>query len=140
MSVLEEICRPSTCAPHCDAPQVTLQETLILYGRRYVLDVDRKALDIRILPVSTWIYQMEGIEIEKRLIASPGASMTSIEYELFAVDHDPLPECHLEVRVDHARIRHFDLSRCTRATVVIPSDLDSPSTRRPLSGSRNQSD
>ena len=106
------------------AEQSSIEETLAVDGRSYVLDVDRRPLDFRLEPVPTWIYQIDGVEIEKRVIAWPGESSAVIEYELFGVDHDPLPQCVLEVRTNGFNVRRFDLSRFTRATVVLPGESE----------------
>jgi len=98
---------------------LALHETLVIDGTPYTLD--RRALDIRLYPVPTWIYQVNGIEIEKRVIIARGQA-TVIEYELFAIDHDPLPECTLEVRTP--KLRRFDLSRCTRAAVILTPEAE----------------
>ena len=106
------------------AEQAAIEETFIINSRRYTLDVDRRPLDFRLDPVPAWIYQVEGIEIEKRVITWPGERSAVIEYELFGVDHDPLPACALEVRTGLNSVRRFDLSRCTRATVILSDDSD----------------
>ncbi|MEO8027154.1 MAG: glycogen debranching enzyme N-terminal domain-containing protein [Bryobacteraceae bacterium] len=106
------------------AEQATLEETLIVEGARFLLDGDRHPLDFRIEPVPTWIYQVAGIEVEQRVIAWPGERTAVIEYELFGIDHDPLPQCVLEVRMNAYNVRRFDLSRCTRATVVLPGESE----------------
>lgn len=54
--------------------------------------------EFRLDPYPTFIYQMAGVEIEKRVFMVHGENTTVIEYELRAVDHDPLPECYLELR------------------------------------------
>src|SRR5262249_48024844 len=45
-----------------------------------------------------FVYQADGVEIEKRVFMPYGENTVVVEYELRSVDCDPLPECFLEVR------------------------------------------
>jgi glycogen debranching enzyme len=86
-----------------------LEETLVVDGRRYDLSVnhypgathpngDRHLREFRRDPFPIWVYQLEGIELEKRAHMARGENTTVVEYELRALDRDPVPECSLELR------------------------------------------
>ena len=85
------------------------EETLVVDGRRYDLSANRYPgaihpqghqylKEFRLDPFPTFIYQVNGIEVEKRVFMVHGENTTAAEWELRALDRDPVPDCTLEVR------------------------------------------
>ncbi|MBM3737768.1 MAG: glycogen debranching protein [Acidobacteria bacterium] len=85
-----------------------IDETLVIGGDRYELGVNqypgavhptghRYLKDFRLDPFPTFLYQMNGVELEKRVFMVQGENTTVIEYELRSLDSDPVPECTLEL-------------------------------------------
>ncbi len=87
-----------------------LEETLVVDGKRYDLSANQYPgvvhpeghnalrefrLDRRFQFSS---YQVDGLEIEKRVFMVYGENTTVVEYELRSLDREPLPECTLELR------------------------------------------
>ena len=79
-----------------------LEETLIVGGQRYELSANQYPgvvhpqgyvylREFRLDPFPTFVYQVNGIEVEKRVFMVHGENTTVIEYEL-------PPECVLELR------------------------------------------
>src|SRR5262249_33106512 len=86
-----------------------LEETLVIDGKRYDLSVNQypgvvhpRGFDFlrefRLDPFPIFLYQADGVEIEKRVFMVHGENTTVVEYELRSLDRDPLPECTLELR------------------------------------------
>ena len=86
-----------------------LEETLVVDGRRYDLCANQYPgavhprgfdylCEFRLDPFPVFTYQVEGMEIEKRVFMVHGENTTVVEYELRALERDPLPECRLELR------------------------------------------
>src|SRR5438876_1760517 len=82
-----------------------LEETLILGGRRYDLSVNRypgavhpqghrRLKEFRLDPFPIFVYEVDGVEIEKRVFMVQGENTTVVEYEL----RGAAPDCELEVR------------------------------------------
>ena len=69
-----------------------LEETLIVDGARFELNGGPHLKELRPGPLPVFTYQMDGVEIEKRVLSG------SIEYELRSLERDPVPECVLEAR------------------------------------------
>ena len=82
-----------------------LEETLVLDGRRYDLSVNRypgavhpqghrllKEFRLDLFPV--FLYEVDGVEIEKRVFMVQGENTTVVEYEL----RGGAPYCVLEIR------------------------------------------
>jgi predicted glycogen debranching enzyme len=84
-----------------------VEEELVVDSRRHQLSLKEFRLD----PFPTSVYQAGGVELEKRIFMPHGENTVVIEYELRAVDCDPLPACSLELRPlivfrDHQAIMH----------------------------------
>ncbi|MGJ5814600.1 amylo-alpha-1,6-glucosidase [Paludibaculum fermentans] len=86
-----------------------VEETLVVDGRRYDLSVNQYPgavhptghqylREFRLDPYPVFVYQVEGLELEKRLFMVHGENTTVLEYELRALDRDGLPACELELR------------------------------------------
>lgn len=86
-----------------------VEETLIVDGRRYDLSVNQypgavhphghqHLCEFRLDPFPVFLYQVDGLELEKRLFLVHGENTVVIEYELRALDRDGLPACELELR------------------------------------------
>ncbi|WP_321475737.1 amylo-alpha-1,6-glucosidase [uncultured Paludibaculum sp.] len=86
-----------------------LEETFIVDGRRFDLSVNQYPgavhpqghhylCEFRLDPFPIFTYQVEGLEIEKRVFMVHGENTTVIEYELRALDREDLPSCRLELR------------------------------------------
>lgn len=86
-----------------------LEETVIIGGRRFELSTNcypgvihpsghQYLKEFRLDPFPIFIYQADGVEIEKRLFLVHGENTTVVEYELRALDRDPAPDCVFEVR------------------------------------------
>src|SRR5947209_6782368 len=86
-----------------------MEETLVVEGRGYELSANlypgavhpqgySYLKQFRLYPFPVFTYQVEGLEIEKRIFMAHGENTTVIEYELHSLDRDPLPECILELR------------------------------------------
>ncbi|HWJ39926.1 MAG TPA: amylo-alpha-1,6-glucosidase, partial [Candidatus Limnocylindrales bacterium] len=60
-------------------------------GHRYLKE-------FRLDPFPTFVYQAEGMEIEKRVFMPHGENSVVVEYELRSLDREPIPECWLELR------------------------------------------
>ncbi|MFN0105624.1 MAG: amylo-alpha-1,6-glucosidase [Bryobacteraceae bacterium] len=85
------------------------EEALIVDGKRFEFSANeypgvihpngaQYLCEFRLDPFPTFVYQIAGLEIEKRIFMVHGENTTVVEYELRALDWDPLPECHLELR------------------------------------------
>jgi predicted glycogen debranching enzyme len=86
-----------------------LEETLVVNGRRFDLSTNQypgavhpqgyqHLKEFRIDPFPTWVYQVDGVELEKEVFLVHGENTVVVRYELRALDRDPAPECHLEIR------------------------------------------
>jgi predicted glycogen debranching enzyme len=86
-----------------------LEEVLVVGDRRHELSVNRYPgavhpqghrylKEFRLDPFPTFVYQADGVELEKRVFMPHGENTVVVEYELRAIDHDPSPVCRLEVR------------------------------------------
>lgn len=86
-----------------------VEETLVVDGRRYDLSVNQYPgavhpqgyqylCEFRLDPYPVFVYQVEGLELEKRLFLVHGENTVVIEYELRALDREGLPACELELR------------------------------------------
>ncbi|MBN9656726.1 MAG: glycogen debranching enzyme family protein [Acidobacteria bacterium] len=86
-----------------------VEETLIVDGRRFDLAVNQYPgavhpqghqylFEFRLDPYPVFVYQVAGLELEKRLFLVHGENTTVIEYELRALDRDGLSSCELELR------------------------------------------
>ncbi len=84
-------------------------EALIVNGERFEFSANeypgvfhpdgaRFLREFRLDPFPVFVYQIAGIEIEKRVFMVQGENTTVIEYELRGLDHDPVPQCTLELR------------------------------------------
>jgi predicted glycogen debranching enzyme len=82
-----------------------LEETLVVDGRRYDLSVNQYPgavyphgngylKEFRLDPFATSVYDVDGVEVEKRVFMAYGQNTTVIEYEIRSHGH----ECSLEVR------------------------------------------
>jgi predicted glycogen debranching enzyme len=86
-----------------------VEEALIINGRRYEFSTNdypgtvhpqgaQYLCEFRLDPFPVFTYQIAGLELEKRVFMVQGENTTVIEYDLRSLDHDPLPDCYLEVR------------------------------------------
>jgi predicted glycogen debranching enzyme len=86
-----------------------IEETLLVGGRRHDLSVNQypgavhprghlAQVEFKLEPFPTFVYQVDGLEIEKRVFQVYGENTTVVEYELRAVDVDPPPPVQLELR------------------------------------------
>lgn len=86
-----------------------LEETLVINGRRYELSANEYAgavhpqgyqylTEFRLDPFPVFVYQVEGIEIEKSVFMPHGENSTIIQYRARVAVDDPPPELWLEVR------------------------------------------
>ncbi|MGC4054182.1 MAG: amylo-alpha-1,6-glucosidase [Paludibaculum sp.] len=86
-----------------------VEETLIVDGHRYDLSVNQypgavhpqgyqHLCEFRLDPYPVFLYQVDGLELEKRIFLVHGENTVVIEYELRALDRDGLPSCELELR------------------------------------------
>jgi predicted glycogen debranching enzyme len=84
-------------------------EALVIESRRYELSINnfpgvvhpqghRYLKEFRLGPFPTWVYQAEGMEIEKRVFMPHGENTVVVEYELRSLDREPVPKCWLELR------------------------------------------
>ncbi len=82
-----------------------MEETLVVDGRRYDLSANQYAgavypqghrflKEFRLDPFPTFLYEVEGVKIEKRVFMVHGENTTVIEYEL----RKPDAECSIELR------------------------------------------
>ena len=85
------------------------EETLIIDGRRYDFSTNQYAgaihprgfeylREFRLDPFPTFIFQVGGVEIEKRVFTVHEENTTVVEYELRAGAASALPTCSLELR------------------------------------------
>ena len=81
------------------------EETLILAGQRYDLSVNRYPgvvhpqghrflKEFRLDPFPVYTYEVDGVEIEKRVFMVQGENTTVVEYQL----RGSVPDCLLEIR------------------------------------------
>ncbi len=86
-----------------------LEETVVIDGKRFDLSANcypgaihprgfEYLKEFRLDPFPVFTYQVDGVEIEKRVFMVHGENTTVVEYELRSLDRDPLPECSLELR------------------------------------------
>jgi predicted glycogen debranching enzyme len=86
-----------------------LEETLVVDGRRFDLSTNRYPgaihpngyqylKEFRLDPLPTWLYQVDGVEMEKQVFLVYGENTVVVRYELRTLDRDPAPACTLEVR------------------------------------------
>jgi predicted glycogen debranching enzyme len=86
-----------------------IEETFVIDGQRYDLSTNQYPgavhplgyeylREFRLDPFPIFVYQVGGMEIEKRVFMVHGENATVIEYELRGLDRDPLHECSLELR------------------------------------------
>ncbi len=86
-----------------------LEETLIVDGERFEFSANEYPgvthppgggflREFRLDPFPIFTYQIAGLEFEKRVFMVHGENTTVVEYELRALDRDPLPECLLELK------------------------------------------
>ncbi|MEO8658164.1 MAG: amylo-alpha-1,6-glucosidase [Bryobacteraceae bacterium] len=86
-----------------------LEETLLVDGRRYDLSTNRYPgaihpdgyrylKEFRLDPLPTWLYRMDGVEIEKQVFLVSGENTVVVRYGLRTLDRDPAPVCTLEIR------------------------------------------
>ena len=86
-----------------------MEETLIVGDRRFDFSANEYPgaihprgmeylREFRLDPFPIFVYQMDGVEMEKRILMVHGENTTVIEYELLALNGDPLPPCQLELR------------------------------------------
>jgi len=86
-----------------------MEETLLVNGRSFDLSVNqysgavhpqghRYLVEFRLDPFPTWIYQVEGVEVEKRVFLVHGENTAVIQYELRTLDHALAPHCWLQIR------------------------------------------
>src|SRR5258708_26964070 len=85
------------------------EETFFIHGNRYELSANQYPgaihpqghlglKEFRLDPFPIFTYQVNGVEIEKRVFLVHGENTVVVEYEVKSLDHDPLPACHLELR------------------------------------------
>ncbi len=86
-----------------------LEETLVIGERRFDLSANRYPgavhprgheclSEFRLDPFPTYVYAVEGIEVEKRIFMVHGENTTVVEWEIRSTTGEPLPEVTLEVR------------------------------------------
>ncbi len=86
-----------------------LEETVIVGDLRYELAVnrypgalhprgDRFLKEFRLDPFPVFTYELDGIEIEKRVFMPQGENTTVVEYEMRGSGSHPARECTLEIR------------------------------------------
>ena len=108
------------------------EETLVVDGKRYELSVnhypgathpngDRHLREFRHDPFPIFVYQVDGVELEKRVFMVRGENTTVVEYELRSLDRDPAPACRLELR---PLIAHRDYHSMSHANDSIDRRLD----------------
>jgi predicted glycogen debranching enzyme len=109
------------------------EEALIVDGQRFefssneypgVIHPNGASLlcEFRLDPFPIFVFQIAGLELEKRVFMIHGQNATVVEYELRALDREPLPACVLELRPllafrdYHSTLRRNDaLDRAYRA-------------------------
>lgn len=85
------------------------EEALIVDGERFEFssnqypgaihpDGARFLCEFRLDPFPVFVYQIAGMELEKRVFMVHGQNTTVVEYELRSLDREPLPNCVLELR------------------------------------------
>jgi predicted glycogen debranching enzyme len=86
-----------------------LEETLVIEGQRFELSANQYPgavhptgfqylREFRLDPFPIATYQVNKVEIEKRVFMLHGENTTVIEYEVRSLDGGPVPECMLEIR------------------------------------------
>ena len=86
-----------------------LEETLMVGDQRFDLSANQYPgavhpqgyvylREFRLDPFPVFVYQVGGVEIEKRVFMVHGENATVVEYEARPMGQGPLPECALEVR------------------------------------------
>ena len=86
-----------------------LEETLVIGGERFDLSANtyagavhpqgyRYLKHFRLDPFPVFTYQVDGVEIEKRVFMVHGENRTVVEYDFRSLDREPCPNCTLEIR------------------------------------------
>lgn len=84
------------------------EEALLIDGQRFEFSSNeypgvvhpngaRYLVEFRLDPFPVFIYQMAGAELEKRIFMVHGENTVVVEYELRALDREPVPNCRLEL-------------------------------------------
>ena len=84
------------------------EEALVIDGERFEFscnaypgvihpDGARYLVEFRLDPFPVFVYQMAGMELEKRIFLVHGENTVVVEYELRTLDRDPAPDCGLEL-------------------------------------------
>lgn len=86
-----------------------LEETLVVDGRRFDFSAnqyggavhpqgDTHLKEFRLDPFPTYLYQVDGVELEKQVFLVHEENTVVVRYELRTLDRDPAPHCALEIR------------------------------------------
>jgi len=109
-----------------------IEETVVMGDQRYELSANQYPgvfhpqgyqylQEFRLDPFPVFVYQVAGLEIEKRVFMVHGENTTVIEYEVRALEEGKKPECFLELR---PLIAFRDYHSTTRKNEFLNAELE----------------